>query len=255
MKRTHLFAVLPVLAIPLVMASSRPEGPGDRGDRLDTLLDAMSEAHGGSERLRAIQGLRMEGIMRTPDGGEGAFIRVSRGPGSLASLTDLPGRTEIRILAGSQGWRGASHDALQPVEGPLMAAMQMQSARLLAPLLLDQYRSMVSLVDDSTDGPLLELELADGATLLARLDPQSHQVIWTESVIRLQGMALRFTTRYGDFREVDGAILAHHESNAAQGVETADLTVTRLVVDPAGSDLLLLPAGSLGSVSAPGSGH
>ena len=59
-------------------------------------------------------------------------------------------------------------------------------------------------------------------------------------------MVMTFTTRYGDFRDVAGVVLAHREENSAQGVATADLTVTSLLLNPEGRDLLLVPADRLG---------
>lgn len=251
-KRTAMALTLLILA----MAAAAPARvPGESEavrevsateSRRVEILDAMARAHGGSERLREVRGLRMEGTMQAADGGAGTFVRVSRGPGSLATLTELPGRTEIRILADANGWRGTSHDGLEPVNGPLLLAMQMQSARLLAPLLLDAFRERVRIVEDGGTGPLLEMDLGNGAALLARLDPQSHRVTWTESRMELQGMVLTFATRYGDFRDVSGVMLAHREENSAQGVETATLRVTRLLLNPEARDLLLVPAEGLG---------
>lgn len=124
--------------------------------------------------------------MRTWDGGEGRLVRVSRGPGALPSLTHMPGRTQIRILEQGKGWRSESHEALQPVDGPLRMAMYMQSTWLPAPFPLYSHRDRVTLVDEGPDGPTLELQLSDRAVLLARLDPRSHRVNWTQSRLPVQ---------------------------------------------------------------------
>lgn len=255
MKRILLLSGLLLLAIPTFDAAARSPHGEDPDPAAGALVDAMVAAHGGAERLRAIEGMRMEGVMRTPDGTEGTFIRVSRGPGALASLTDMPGRTEIRVLAQGRGWRGASHEALQPVSGALLSAMQMQSARLLAPVILHLYRDRVALVAGDVDGPTLELALAEGAVLRARLDPETNLLEWTRSVIHIGETPLTFTTRYSDFRTVDGLILAHREENTAQGVPTASLVLERLVLNPVGTDLLLVPAGALGGSPDAGPVH
>lgn len=259
-KRTTMALTLPILALAAAAAVRGPGHPAASGGeasatdtRTGEILDRMARAHGGSERLREVRGLRMEGTMQAADGGAGTFVRVSRGPGSLATITELPGRMEIRILADANGWRGASHDGLEPVDGPLLLAMQMQSARLLAPLLLDAFRERVRIVEEGEAGPLLEMDLGNGATLLSRLDPESHRVTWTQSRMNLQGMVLTFTTRYGDFREVSGVMLAHREENSAQGMETATLAVTRILLNPEGRDLLLVPAEGLGGAGSKGS--
>ena len=256
MKRATLTLSIALVAMGAPASTAVPSLAAPGGVRqagvVDTLLDAMAEAHGGSERMRAIQAIRMEGTLRTPDGGEGRFIRVSRGLGALASLTDMPGRTEIRILSEGQGWRGESHDALQPVQGPLLMAMHMQSTRILAPFLLDAHRDRVTLADDGPDGPTLELQLSDGAVLRARLDPVSHRVAWTQSRLPVQGRVMTFSTLYSDFRSVAGVLVAYREENSAQGVPTALLTVTDLMLNPVGRDLLLGPAGELGQSRASG---
>ena len=132
--------------------------------------------------------------------------------------------------------------------------MEMQSARLLAPVLLDRHRDRVRVVADDENGPTLELDLADGV-LMARLDPETKLVRWTRSRLNVQGADLTFTTRYGDFRVVDGLTVAHREENSAQAVMTASLSLTRVVLNPSGTDLLLVPAGSLGEWTGPGPVH
>lgn len=220
-------------------------GPPDADQRLVTLIDLMTESHGGRDALRRIQALRMEGTITTTSGEEGSVVRVSRGVGELASFTDYSRRMEVRILSRGQGWRGATHDALAPADGPLLAAMRMQSARLLAPWILDEYRDRASLIAEGDAGPLIGLDLGDGSQLRVRLHPETHRVVWTGSFIPAGEMTLEFTTEYSDFRPVGDLVLAHREENTAQRFPTATLVFHRLIPNPSGEDLRLMRAGKI----------
>lgn len=253
MLRTLKILTLPALLVALFLSVTAGERPADEpGMRTAQLLDAMVEAYGGRQALRAVTALRMEGRITTSQSMEGTVVRISRGPGSLASIVEYPGRAEIRILSGTQAWRGGSHDALENAPPAMHAAMQMQSARLLTPWILDQYRDRVELVEESASGALVRLELAPDQFLWARLDSSSRLVTWTASVFRMGELELEFTTRYADFRPVDGVLFPHREENTAQKVPTATLEFTSVSTNPEGEGLLLVPAGRIGG---PGSEH
>ena len=138
------------------------------------------------------------------------------------------------------------HDALAEAELPLLAAMHLQSARILTPWLLDQHREKVQLVEDPPEGPLLRLGLGEGAGLWARLDPATGFVTWTATRLQLDDLSVEFTTRYSDFRKVGDLVLPHREESAAQSTPTGVLQLEEIILNPAGSELLLVPAGSIG---------
>ncbi len=241
--RRRLMGSIGLLVVPTLVILSLRHGADEPTGRLTTLLDRMVEGHGGQAALGRVHSLRMEGTVTTVRGEVGSVVRVIRGPGTLASLIDYGDRAEIRILAEGRGWRGEGHNALTAADAPLLMAMQMHSARLLAPWILNQYRGQAVLLEDDPDaGPLIGLDLGEGRTLRVRLDPVSFRVTWTGSFIPMGGTTLEFTTTYGDFRSVQGLQLAHHEQNTAQRSPTATLVFERLTANPWGDGLLLIPA-------------
>jgi len=130
----------------------------------------------------------------------------------------------VRLLSGGRGWREG-----QEVQGPPLMAMLLQGARLDLPALLRAAGDRVA------DGGLVQHEgkalralrvaLGAGLTVEADLDPA------TGRILRSRGASsgppsVEFVTTYSDFREVDGALVAFHERNWANGATTGETVLS-----------------------------
>jgi hypothetical protein len=201
------------------------------------------EAYGGAHRLRGVEAIRQEGQIRTSSGGHGIVVRISRGTEMLSSLVHYQDRMEMRILEDGSGWRGSTPSTLQPVDGPLLVSMEMQAARILAPWILDAAGDDVSRLPDEEGLVVLSVPLGEGREVRLRVDPEDHLIRESTSLMEVGPMTLTFTSRYDDFRSVDGVLIPHSEENSAQGQPTSSIQLQRVLVNPTGSDLVLPTVG------------
>jgi len=178
----------------------------------------------------------LDGMMESRTrGGRATTVRTFERPSRLRVVLHYPQRVEVRMLDGEQGWRGDER-GLVPVSGPLLAAMRLQAARAALPWLLDERRAEVRAIAaldvKGHSYPGLELGVGDGLTLRAYVDPQTHYIVKTETLLAAGGMRTNFEAMYGEFREVDGVIFAFWEENFASGMHTGSTTMDAVVLNP-----------------------
>ena len=228
-----------------VSSQTSEAGPGGAAQdaELARVIDAVLDAYGGVERLRGVEAIRQEGQIRTSSGGHGIVVRISRGGTALSSLVHYQDRVELRILEDGSGWRGSTPATLEAVQGPLLVSMEMQAARILAPWFLDSHRNEVRRLPDEEDLLVLSIGLGEGRELRLWIDPAVHHIVRSTSLMDMGPMTLTFTSRYDDFRLVDGVLIPHAEENSAQGTPTSSVQLGRVLVNPTGDDLVLPAVG------------
>lgn len=180
---------------------------------------------------------RMTGRIGSAMRGEAApMARTFARPDSLRVAIDYSSAPETRILAGPVGWRSAGEGTLVPVEGPLLASMALQAARANLPWVLEDHRSGVreidSLVMNGRAHPGLEIALAEGMRLRLYVDPETHLVVRTQSLLSTAQFSTVFETVYSDFRAVSGVQFAFREENFASGAATGITAIERVEVNP-----------------------
>jgi hypothetical protein len=205
---------------------------GGQTAEAEPVIARVLEAYGGEEALRGARSYGFEGTIEAhARGGEtGTVVRVSQGSGSLGVEIRYDSRSELRLLDEGQALRGTSTENLSHVEGPLQGAMVLQDARADLPWILMDHRDAVRLAGE--DPTVLELDIPDGGLLRVIVDEETHTVQRSESVIEWGQTQLTFATDFSDFRSVDGVLFPYREDSWAQGVHTATITVTRLLIDP-----------------------
>jgi hypothetical protein len=202
-----------------------------------TLIDQVFEAYGGTERLAAVTGYRIEGqLQATRRPAPVKMIRLFERPGRLRVELHYPDFPETRLLDGTRGWRERGEGA-QPVSGMLLTAMMLQAARANLPWMLDAHRDIVRVVGPVPRGDrsLIGLELALGSTVLFRayVDPVTHYIVESLGILLANGQRIMFETHYSDFRTVDGVVFPFAEENYASGTHTGSTQLTRVEVNPA----------------------
>ncbi len=196
----------------------------------------MVDAYGGRLPLERVKGYRMDGkIMAAQQGKEGPMTRTFQRPGKLRVELRYPDQAETRIVSSEHGWRGVGSD-VRAAHGMMLDAMVMQAARSDLPLFLlaniDSVHSIGPMERDSLQLEGLEAPFGAGRSLRAYVDPATHRVLVSQSVLKTESGAMEFETHYSDFRKVGPVWFAFHEDNFASGMATGTMTIEKVTVNP-----------------------
>ena len=212
-----LAAALVVLPLLPVAAHAAP---------LDDLVGKVLDAYGGVAALERVVAVEERGEVHSlvrHAGQVGELRRVFQPPDRLRVEVAYPdGEREVRVVAGDHGWRDG-----EAVEGPMLAAMQVQAARLALPLLLHQrHAALVDKGEVERDGAALRqvaLPLEGGTALTVEIDPATGHIVRSSGTVPMGPMGdMEFQTTYDDLRRVGKVMFAFHEGNYAAGEHTAD---------------------------------
>jgi hypothetical protein len=195
------------------------------------------KAYGGAAAIAAASRFVQQGTTTSVmhPGAPGRIARAYQRPGKLRVEIVWPDGGEIRIVDGQAGWRDGA-----VVEGAPLAAMVLQAARLDIPALLSAPGAKVE--DHGTwqhEGRtlrVLAVDAAPGMQIEAGIDPDSGRILRSRSAWKVgagPAPAVEFVTTYSDFREVGGALFAHHEGNWANGTTTGETVIARVDLPPA----------------------
>lgn len=233
MRRAAPFVAL-VLAV-LPAAGAAPAAP--RADGVHERVSRILLAYGGWGRLAPVRSYRLEGeLFSAMRHSSSPTTRVFARPNQFKSLIDYEGGVEARILDGARGWRMVSGGPLQEVEGPMLLAMALQSARCGLPWILAERESAARIIEPREEHgvklPGLELPLGEGLVLRVWTNPRTHLIEVSQGALRSAGAFTYFENFYSDFREVNGVRFPFHEENFASGVQTGVTDVKRVIVNP-----------------------
>lgn len=211
-----------------------PEAPNAR---VRALIDRVTTAYGGRTALEKVRAYRVEGsVFSTMRHSDAPTIRVFARPAQLKVLIDYASGAEARLVDGANGWRNEAGGSLEPVTGPMYAAMVLQAARAGVPWVLYEHADEATFTDSLTQEDVrcvgIQLPLGEGLVLRAWIDPATHHVVRSQGLLDHGGMRTHFETVYSDFRAVDGVTFAFREENYASGRQTGLTTITKVVVNP-----------------------
>lgn len=201
------------------------------------LIARVTEAYGGRKALERVRAYRIEGsVFSTMRHSDSPTIRVFARPARLKVLIDHASGAEARLVDGAKGWRNEAGGPLEPVTGPMYAAMVLQAARAGVPWVLDEHADEATFTDSLTQSDVrcagIQFPLGDGLVLRAWIDPATHHVVRSQGLLEHGGMRTHFETVYDDFRAVDGVTFAFREENFASGRQTGLTTITKVVLNP-----------------------
>ena len=223
-------------------AGTATPAPGDSSPatisprEMRELVARVVRAYGGRSALRHVRAYRAEGhIVALRQSREGPTLRLFQRPDRLRVELHYPQGPEIRIVAGTRGWRGPE-GGLEPAGGPMLDAMLLQAARAAVPwILMDRVADLRRIAPREHRGrPLVGVEtpVGEGLTLRAWIDPVTGRVEVSQGVLQHHGMSTLFETVYDDFRPVHGVLFAFREENYASGARTGYTAIERIELNP-----------------------
>jgi hypothetical protein len=221
-----------------VVAASRPlevtpvvaRRPARAHEDVRSLVRRCVAAYGGKPALARSAVVLEEGRVTSllHPGESGRIGRAYVRPGKLRVETRFPsGPGEIRVLDGGKGWRDG-----EVVDGPRLAAMLLQAARVDLPALLsawvDQVEDRGAAEVEGRRVRVLAVKPAPGLLVLADVDVGSGRILRSRGSSVDPGMPLAFETTYGDFRKVEGVLVPFVERNWANGRTTGETVLEKV---------------------------
>jgi len=209
MKRAVILAAL--LLPPAALASD-----------LGALVDRVIDAHGGAAAWGKVTRIEATGkVTPAMRSGTGAMTRTWSGANNLRVEIAYADKTEVRVLENGKGTNnGRESNAME------LSAMRLQAARLALPRLLAEKKSSLRDLGTKDGIQSVEIPVDAGLTVTVDIDPATARIV--RSVGRAGEMA--FATAYGDYRKVNGLLVAFHEENSAMGMKTADIDLDKVEI-------------------------
>jgi outer membrane lipoprotein-sorting protein len=203
---------------------------------VDELIARNLEAKGGLERIKSVETLRMTGRTTVAPGIEAPFVMEIKRPNRMRMDVTVRGETMTQAFDGKTGWQVA------PVEGkaeprllPPQATRGMEEqADFYGPLvdarakgLEIEYAGLVKL--DTGEAHRLELTTKSGEKRSVFLDAKTCLEVRGEATITAGGRTMTMINVIGDYRKVDGLVLAHRMESGPRGApERMRMTIERI---------------------------
>jgi hypothetical protein len=209
-------------------AATAPPGPSDESP--PALIRRCVAAYGGERGAVRLARVRVDGTVTSAlaPGEVGTYRRLFARSERLRVEVQFPGaRPEVKVLDGPRGYRYG-----EAAPAPVVAALQLQAARLDLPALLKGWESRTDdrgeVTHEGERVRVLGLELAHGLRLEVGIEPASGRIRYVHGVGRVGPRPIELFTIYRDYRTVDGVLVAFREEGWANGEPTGDVTVKKV---------------------------
>ncbi len=208
---------------------------------VDGLIARSLAARGGLAKLRAVQSVRMKGVLRMRDAEVPIVIEIKR-PASVRSELRLEGQLLVQAYDGKEAWGIAPGD-LGPQALPSEMAKDVAARADLDGPLVD-YAAKGFKVElagerelDLGDAHVLRLTRPDGETEEHFIDTESFLPVRVEVRRKIQGKELVAETTLDDYEEAGGVLWAHTIESGIKGQgERQTLSIESIEIDPALDD-------------------
>ena len=204
--------LLPGLAAPAPAQDAAQDPPAPT---VEELIAKNLEAKGGRETLEQVQSARLTGKM-TMGGMEAPFVYEWKAPDKVRIEFTIQGMTGVQAYDGESGW------LLMPFMGktdaekmaPEDAAQIKDDADFRGPLFDPETKgyTVVYLGEEDVEGTpthKLELTKANGDVSHMYLDQEYFLEIKQDSKRTIRDQEVESETAIGDYKEVDGLMMAH----------------------------------------------
>ncbi len=189
----------------------------------DALIAKNIEARGGLEKIRAIQSMRLTGVLSVGGMNMPSVLEIKR-PNKTRWEFTMNGQTAVQAYDGSRAW------AVLPFAGrtepEAMSAEDLRDMELQADMdgpLVD-YRAKGHKVEvmglekvGDRDAWRLEVTLSSGDVREIYLDLQTHLQVLSVSHRTVQGKDAEIRSEVGEYQETGGVLLPRYFQTKAQG--------------------------------------
>ncbi len=191
---------------------------------LEEIIATNIESRGGLDALKGIESLRIEGRMAMGPGMEAPITMEMARPNSMRMEFVFQGMTAIQAYDGETGWQimpfGGSTEAEKMSETELDNVID--QADMDGPLVDHEEKGhtleLLGTEDvDGTEAHKIKLTRKSGRETILYLDTEHCLEIKSKMTASMQGMDIEVDVTYGDYKEVNGVMMAHSISQAAQG--------------------------------------
>ncbi len=208
---------------------------------LEEILAKNFEAKGGLAKIRAVQSMRVTGKITLGPGMEApAVIEQMRGDKVRMDITFQGMVLTPMVLNGSTGWK------LMPIQGnpnpEALSPEEMKDALEQADMdgFLVDYKAKGHAVEylgkekvEGTDAYKLKVTMKSGDLRTVYIDTDSNLEIKLESKSKRRGVDVEGDTILGDYKEVDGLIMAHSVDSGQKGAPGRQvITITKIEINP-----------------------
>ncbi len=230
----------------LAMASLTP------AQTVDEILARNFEAKGGLAKIRAVQAVRVTGNITIGPGMEApAVIEQKRGDKVRLDITFQGMTLTPMVLNGTSGWK------LMPIQGnpnpEALSPEEMKDALEQADIdgFLVDYKAKGHTVEylgkekvEGTEAYKLKVTLKNGDVRTVYIDTDSNLEIKIESKSMRRGAEVEGDTNLGDYKEVDGLVMAHSIDSGQKGAPGRQvITISKIEINPALDDArFVMPA-------------
>ena len=208
---------------------------------IDEILAKNYEAKGGLAKIRAVKSMRITGKITIGPGMDApAVIEQMRGDKVRMDITFQGMVLTPMVLNGTTGWK------LMPIQGnpnaEALSPEEMKDALEQADMdgFLVDYKTKGHTVEylgkekvEGTDAYKLKVTLKGGDVRTVYIDTDSNLEIKLESKSTRRGAEVEGDTNLGDYKEVDGLILAHSIDSGQKGAPGRQMiTITKVEINP-----------------------
>lgn len=181
-----------------------------RADDVAAVLDKVATAYGSQMPVA----MRISGHTVSFSRGEGALVRLFKSPDRFRNEITYASGPEVRTMVGPLAW-----NQNRPANPALRGAIALQAARVALPWnVLAQDASVNDMGHSEVDGKsvqTLEFSLEPTLKMLLQIDTDSGHIIESHGIMIVGERTMEFTTKYSEFRSVDGRTYASHEEQYA----------------------------------------
>jgi outer membrane lipoprotein-sorting protein len=230
-----------------------------RADSVDDIIAKNIQAHGGMEKLKALQSIRMSGKMTGPQGMEGQFVFTKKRPNQLRVEFTFQGMTGVQAFDGETAWQVMPFMGVKDPQKMTEEETQsmVEQADFDGPLI--DYKSKgntVELVGDEdvegTPCQKLKLTLKSGDIRDIYLDKETALELKVTAHIKREGREITADTYFGDYKTTDGLTFPFSIEEKVAGQQGAQYTIEKAEVDVSLDDSIFkMPAAPGQPQSAP----
>jgi len=241
-RRTLTGIILAALLAPAAMAQT-----------VDEVIAKNIEAKGGMEKLKAMKTLRVTGKMMMGQGMEAPFTMMAKRPRMTRTEFVFAGMTGVQAYDGKNGWMvmpfmGKKDPEAMPED---QAKLMEEQADIDGPLVdWKEKGHKVELLGkeqvEGADAYKVKVTKKNGDVSTIFIDAESHLEIKSEGKRKIRGTEYEGETVLGEYKEVEGMMMAHSMESGAKGSpQRQKMVIEKIEVNPALADtLFLMPAGT-----------